>query len=1070
MLRSTLRLPLVLALLGFCRPNLAADGSDLNYGRDVRPILSENCFPCHGQDGKKRMAGLRLDTFESATVDRAGHAALVPGKPESSEIYLRITAAQAARRMPPAFSNRILTADQIAILRRWIQEGGLYAKHWAFVPPVRPAVPQVSDAAWIKQPIDAFVLKRLESEHMRPSPDAPPWAWLRRVSLDLIGLPPSPAEVDSFAADVKKRGEAAYQVQVDRLLASPRYGERMAIDWLDVARYADTHGFNNDAARSMWRWRDWVIQSFNGNMPYDRFITEQLAGDLLPNPTLDQLIATGFGRNHVINSEGGIIDEEYRIEYVTDRVRTLGMAWLGLTLECAHCHDHKFDPLTQRDHYRVFAFFNNVAEIGEDGRVANAVPILPAPTTDQQRRMRDLESAISTLTKQIERRRNSWKWGHSDAERAIELAGRTPAPQGSALQMRCDSAAELEPVPESGLLLKPGVVGRACLTVSANPKPVTRGVPVSRLNPFTFSLWIKPEKSDKDVALLSTVDYATNRAAVTYGKGIELRLVAGELDFRFSEHYPAYAIHIRSEGARILAGQWRHLTLVYEGANKDADRAHASWVRVFADGSELPTRVLNDGLGLPDRKSDKPQETHFRVGWDNAPDSPRYEGLLDEIVVWPRALTSGEITAVFEGQALPYAARMQEAGQASATETGWLRTALLKETDSTFAKQQQELDRLRGELLALQREVPTVMVMREMETPRETHILTRGSYNAPGEKVEPGVPEELLGRWPEGAPKNRLGLARWLTNPDHPLTSRVVVNRFWQQLFGQGLVKTSENFGLQGDWPSHPELLDWLAREFIDSGWNVKSLLRRIVLSATYRQDSAASKELMARDPENRLLARGPRFRLPAEIIRDQALQISGLLKNRLGGPSVYPYQPDDLYKGIVVAADYPGTKYVQSTGDDLYRRSLYTFWKRTVPHPTMTVFDAPDREFCVVRRSTTNTPLQALTLLNDPIYVEASRKLAERAVLEGGLTPEARLTLAFRLAAGRAPDPEEMRILRRTLDAMLAAYRTDEKRAVEFVSVGLSPRNPSIAAGELAAYTAVANMILNMDEVVTKE
>jgi hypothetical protein len=1008
------------------------------------------------------MAGLRLDSFEGATANRGGHAALVPGQPAESLLYQRITA-EPGKRMPPAYSNHTLKQDEIATLKRWIEEGGRYAKHWAFVPPVRPQLPDTSNPGWAKQPIDAFVLEKLDAEHLHPSAAATPGVWYRRASLDLVGLPPTPAETDSFGEDVKRRGDAAYAEAVDRLLASPRYGERMAMDWLDVARYADTHGFNNDAARSMWRWRDWVIQSFNQNMPYDRFITEQLAGDLLPNPTLNQLIATGFGRNHVINSEGGIIDEEYRSAYVTDRVRTLGMAWMGLTLECAHCHDHKFDPLTQRDHYRFYAFFNNIAEIGEDGRVANAVPIMQAFTQDQQKRIRDLDSDISKLADQIHQHEASWIWRNEDASVALNMAGRSAVPGGVELQMQCDS-------PEEGFVLEPGVVGNACRS-SAGSKPMTggKGVAVSAREPLTFSLWLRPEPGDTDVALLSTVDYATNVAATTYGKGIELRLVGGELEFRLSERFPAYSIRVRSEGARIAPGEWRHLTLVYEGARDDSDRAHASWVRMFADGQERPIRILNDDLGLPELKSYEPQFANFRIGWDNNAGGSHYEGLFDELSVWPRALKAAEITGIFDRQALPYAVERQRRALASPDETNWLRRTLLASRYPKLAEAYARVENLRSELLALEREAPSVMVMRELDKPRETHILIRGAYNAPGEKVEPGVPEELLGPWPEGAPKNRLGLARWLTKPDNPLTSRVVVNRFWQQLFGQGLVKTSDNFGLQGEWPSHPELLDWLAREFIDSGWNVKGILKEIVLSATYRQDSSASKDLIARDPENRLLARGPRFRLPAEIIRDQALEVSGLLKNRLGGPSVYPYQPKGLYKGIVVAADYPGTKYLESTGDDLYRRSLYTFWKRTVPHPTMTVFDAPDREFCIVRRSITNTPLQALTLLNDPIFVEAARKLAERSIIEGGSTPAARLTWAFRLAAGRAPDEYEMGVLRKTLQQMLALYREDEKGAETFVSVGASPRDTSIPVVELAAYTAVANMILNMDEVITK-
>jgi hypothetical protein len=1023
----------------------------LNYDRDVRPILSENCFQCHGQDSKKRMAGLRLDSFETATASRHGQAALVPGKPDASLIYQRITAEPRSRRMPPVSANKNLTPDQVAVLKRWIEEGGQYAKHWAFVPPVHAAVPRLEDP-WVRQPIDAFVLQRLHEEGLHPSPEAAAASWLRRVSLDLIGLPPSPAEIDLFTKQTQTKGEAAYVSAVDRLLASQAYGERMAMDWLDVARYADTHGFNNDAERSMWRWRDWVIQSFNQNMPYDRFLTEQLAGDLLPNPTLDQRIATGFGRNHVINSEGGIIEEEYRVQYVTDRVRTLGMAWLGLTLECAHCHDHKFDPITQRDHYRFFAFFNNVPELGEDGRVANAPPMIPAPTSDQQEKIRILQAAITKLSAQIETREKHWKW-HEGVTSQIAAGENTPT--GAVLTIACGAAN--------------GPAGKACAPGGIEPKPLaSEKLPVSKRNPLTFSIWLKPAASDTDVALLSAIDYSQNTASVEYGSGTELRLVGGELEFRLSQRFPNYSLRVQSAGANLKPGQWRHLTLLYAGADRDSMRVKASWVRMFADGREIPTRVLNDGLTLPDAKGDKPTNTTFRIGWDTATKSVRYSGLLDEITVWNRSLTEKEIASLFEGRALPYTAALPRE-QWTPVEWNWVRQASLRVSDAFFANDLAQLENLQSELLALQRELPTVMVMAEMPTPRDTHVLVRGSYDAPGETVDAGVPEELLGSWPVGAPHNRLGLAQWLTKPDHPLTSRVVVNRFWQQLFGLGLVKTSDNFGLQGEWPSHPELLNWLACHFIDSGWNVKELMKMIVLSSTYRQSSDASPSLVARDPENRLLARGPRFRLPAEVIRDQALEISGLLKQKVGGPSVYPYQPPDLYKGIVVAASYPGTTYVESTGDDLYRRSLYTFWKRTVPHPTLNVFDAPDREVCIVRRSTTNTPLQALTLLNDPIFVEAARKLAERVIEEGGTSSQARLTLAFRLATGRPPNERELHLLSDALDKMRAAFQKDEAGARGLVQVGAAASDKSIPIAELAAWTAVANIILNMDETITK-
>ncbi len=919
----------------------------VDYGRDVRPILSENCFYCHGQDAKKRMANLRLD---------------VPGDARAARIVERITAdAASPKHMPPVYSNRSLSPAQIATIQAWIQQGGQYSQHWAFVPPKRTAA---------AGGIDGFVEARLQKEGLTFQKPASPAAWLRRVSLDLTGLPPTPSDIDAFVKNPD------YNAAVDRLLASPAYGERMAMDWLDVARYADTHGFNNDSSRSMWRWRDWVIESFNRNQPYNEFITEQLAGDLLPKPALDQRIATGYGRNHVINSEGGIIDEEYRVEYVIDRVRTLGMSWLGLTIECARCHDHKFDPITQKDHYRFFAFFNNVPEIGEDGRVANAVPMIPAPTREQQRQ-------LAALTAEVAKLRETKPWAVKRPE--------GPMPAGAAWSY-------------SGKVLE---------------QQKTSAIPVSKREPLTMTGWIQPTAADTNVALVSNIRHDYNPADVSYGRGIELRLHDGELEFLYADRLPAYAIHVVSKGARLKPESWHQVTVMYEGvgATDPEMRGHASWVRLFADGRELSTQVLHDGLQLPDAKT-KPSPTTFLIGADNKTGSPRFQGDFDDLQIFTRTLTGQEIAALAASKHRP-------------AEERW---------------PSEELEAARTKLLALERGLPTVMVMEELAKPRETHVLTRGAYDAPGEKVEPGVPEALLGAWPEGAPRNRLGLAQWLTKPDHPLTSRVVVNRFWQQLFGTGLVKTSENFGLQGESPSHPELLDWLAIEFVESGWNVKALLKQIVLSRTYRQDSNAPAELFARDPENRLLARGPRFRLPAEVIRDQALFVSGLLSQKqIGGPSVYPYQPEDLYKGIVVAADYPSTKWVTSKGDDAHRRSLYTFWKRTVPHPTMTVFDAPDREFCIVRRSTTNTPLQALTLLNDPIYVEAARKLAERALREGGATQGARIAWAFRLAAGRAAEADEVAILEKTLDA--ARGKLDE----------------------VSAYAAVTAMILNLDEVITK-
>ena len=872
-------------------------------------------------------------------------------------------------------------------------------------------------------PIDALVHATLAEHALRPSPAAPPEIWLRRAALDLTGLPPTPAELDAFLADVKKRGEPAYAAAADRLLASPHYGERQAIEWLDAARYADTHGFNNDSARVMWRWRDWVIEAFNANLPYDRFITDQLAGDLLypdpkpqtPDPArLDALIATGFGRNHVINSEGGIIGEEYRVEYVGDRVRTLSTAWLGLTMECAKCHDHKFDPVSQRDYFQLFAFFNNVPEHGEDGRVANAVPMIPAPTRAQQAALAAQEKRLAALDAEL-------------AKASAKLKPATPAPAAPAVA-----------IPEGSPLLAP---------YDAPPSDTaTPIIPAAKLD-FTakggaaLAFWLRPDADNpRDVPLFSALNHRGNPDDTTFGKGRELRLVEGEIEIRLSDRFPVYATVVRSEGAAIRPGAWRHVALSYAGGK------NAAALRLWLDGAEVALRVLHDG------QQAEPPKRDWLVGADNAPDGARWRGELRQLRGFSSAITTDTARAEFFATAA-------EVAPAAATPL-----AMIAAND-VFKKR----DALWEEHLALRRSLPTAMVMAEMPTPRPAHVLTRGNYDQPGERVEPGVPEALIAPWPAGAPRNRLGLAQWLTQRDHPLTARVVVNRFWAQLFGTGLVKTLEDFGSQSEWPSHPGLLDWLARDFIDGSWDVKAFFKRAVLSATYRQSSAVSPALLARDPENRLLARGPRVRLPAELIRDQALAISGLLAPRLGGPSVFPYQPESLYTGIVVGAAYPGTVWTPSTGEDLHRRSLYTFWKRTVPHPAMIAFDAPDREFCTVRRSRTNTPLQALVLWNEPGLVEAARHLGARMLREGGDDDTARVAFAFRLATARAPRPEETRVLAAALARLRVDYSTTPADAAALLRVGATAVDAALPPADLAAAASVASMILSLDETITK-
>ena len=1019
-MNAALRIALSLAFAA------SAQAGTVSYNRDVRPILSENCFHCHGQDPKHREADLRLDERDSAVAINDGSAAIVPGDPARSAIIQRMLSKDPDEVMPPPKSHRSVTPAQVEVIRRWIAEGAEYERHWSFVPPKRAEAPALKDALWAKTGFDRFILARLESEGLRPSPEAAPSAWLRRVSLDLNGLPPTPAEIDAFEAAVKSKGERAYEEAVGRLLASPHFGERLAQDWLDVARYADTHGFNNDSARSMWRWRDWVIDAFNAGMPFDRFVTEQLAGDLLPGATVEQRLATAFNRNHVINSEGGIIDEEYRVEYVADRVRTTSTALLGLTTECARCHDHKYDPISQKDYYRMFAFFNNVHEYGEDGRVANAVPLLVTPTAEQAARTRVLEAALH------------------DAESAVRRLT-FPTPDLRIPDLKALGGRELKAVAAPAATTAAAPAAKALRTPApkvAGPRIAAKDIGIDPNKGTTLTLWITPTGQEAhDVALLSALDRSGSPAGAGYGNGRELRLVAGELEWIASQKFPAYATIVRTQGAGIRADRPRHVAIILQGKENHAD------VRIFVDGAEARTVVRHDGL------TGTPAARDCNVGADGV--SPPFKGVIDGLSSYPSALNAGQVAA----------ARLAEAKVRDPNGAWTDELAGRNAKPEVYAAS----DKARTELLAHLRSLPTTMVMAETPQPRPAFVLVRGAYDAHGDPVTAGVPEDLLAKWPEGSPKNRLGLARWFLRKDHPLTARVVVNRFWAQLFGTGIVKTVEDFGLQGEWPSHPEALDLLARDFIDGGWDVKGLFRTIVLSATYRQDSRVTPGLQARDPENRLLARGPRFRLPAETIRDQALAASGLLTRKVGGPSVRPYQPEGLYKGIVVDAPYPSTTWENSKGEDLYRRSLYTFWKRTVPHPAMIALDAPDREFCSARRARTNTPLQALVIWNETGSAEAARKLGERMLREGGADDAARVTHGFRLLLGRRPAEQELAVALRTLARLRADYLASPSDAAAVLKVGESPADPALPPAEAAAFAGLATVLLSLDETLTK-
>jgi hypothetical protein len=1043
--------PLVLAAIvawGIDPAARAGPPGPVDFGRDVLPILSENCFTCHGPDAKARKAGLRLDVKEGALRDE--EPVVVPGQPDESELIVRVTSRDADEVMPPPKTKGALAPGQVEVLRRWIGQGANWGRHWAFETPRRPALPAVRDRDWPRGPIDHFVLARLEAEGLAPSPQAEATTLIRRVTLDLTGLPPSPGEVDAFLAD---RSPDAYEKLVDRLLQSPRYGERMAARWLDAARYADTNGYQSDGERTMWRWRDWVIDAYNRNMPFDRFTIEQLAGDLLPNPSLDQMIATGFNRNHRGNAEGGIIPEEYAVEYVVDRVETTATVWLGLTIGCARCHDHKFDPISQREFYRLFAFFNNVPERGKAIKFGNSPPLIKAPTPRQQEMLWDLDARLAAaerrfrdLGPELASAQASWEralgpgeprdWAPSDglvAHFTLDGTARDDAGASKAGGVR-----DGEPA------FAPGKIG---LSLACDGRRFLDAGDVADFgfyDKFSCGAWIKLDEGGGGVVLSRMVDEA--RAA-----GYSLAVAEGRVQVNLVQRWLDDAIRVESV-RRLDPGAWHHVMFTYDGSRV------AEGVKVYVDGSPERLAVLLDDLN----QSFQTKEP-LRIGGGGGPEG-RFRGLIDDVRVYDAPLEADVVALLAETASIDAIVAIPPA-QRTDRQAHKLRAYYLEaEAPDPIREARRRVVALRDERDRLVEAIPTTMVMREMDRPREAHILLRGAYDKPGDRVTPGVPA-CLPPLPPGAAPDRLALARWLVDPANPLTARVAVNRAWQMLFGTGLVKTAEDFGTQGERPSHPELLDWLASEFVRTGWDVKALLRAIVTSASYRQASHASPELLRRDPEDRLLARGPRLRLPAEVIRDQALAAGGLLVERLGGPSVRPYQPPGLWKELTGGQDYR-----PDTGPGLYRRGLYTFWKRTAAPPSMATFDAAGREACTVREVRTNTPLQALTLMNDETFVEAARALAGRALAEAGPDDEARVAMAFRIVTARRPGPAERAILLDGLRAHRARFVADREAARHLIRVGASAPGEAPDPVELASYTAVASMILNLDEAITKE
>ena len=1027
------------------------------FNRDVSPILSDACFACHGPDPSQRKADLRFDSKEGAL---AKPGVIVPGDSANSRLIKRVAATDPHMRMPPVDSGKSLSITQIDVLRRWIDQGAKWETHWAYSTPQRREPPKVSASSWPQNAIDNFILSRLEREGLKPSPPADKTTLLRRVSLDLTGLPPSPADVEAF---LKDDSPDAYGKLVDRLLGSSHYGERMAMEWLDIARYADTHGYHIDSHRDMWRWRDWVIDAFNRNLPFDQFTIEQLAGDLLPGATDAQKIASGFNRNHMINFEGGAIPEEYQVEYVVDRVETTANAWLATTLGCARCHNHKYDPITQKEFYRFFAYFNTVSEEGLDGRTGNAKPFLTLPSQEQKAKLEKLISAI----KEKEDKLSEKEVSPLQTEWEKTVAGNITAASRSGLTAHYELDGSLSDISgryQHGRTLSgdptfgSGPVGKAVGFDGDSHVSFGNVGAFERSDPFSVAVWIRA-RANTPIAALQRIDNPETRRGYEFLfddlelVGIQKR--AAHLKIRLTSNWPDSAIQIRTK-TRLNIEDWYHVGLTYDGSGK------ADGLRLFINGKLQPTEILQDNLAGPIKTKSELQIGNKLLG-------KPFRGNFDDLRLYERALDTTEMAQLaihYPIQTILSGVHGKRSKEESARVRDYFLTFV---APGGLQKLHDELKRLRTEKEALEKDIPTVMVMSEMEKPRDTFVLARGDYRNPTEKVSPGVPL-ALSALPDGAPANRLGLAKWLVSSSNPLTARVIMNRYWQMYFGVGIVKTSENFGIQGDPPVHPELLDWLATEFIRTGWDIKAMQRLIVTSATYRQSSKVNGALLEKDPENRLLARGARLRLPAEAVRDNALAVSGLLNPDIGGPSVFPYQPKGLWDELAFGDGFSAQSFTPSSGKDLYRRSLYTFWKRTVPPPQLMTFDAPDREKCTARRAITNTPLQALVLMNDPTFIEAARCLAQRAIREGGRDIANRIGWMFRAATARPPSTEEARVLRDLFHKQLAHYRGARTAALQLLGVGDSKWDTRLDASEVAAWTIIANTILNLDETITKE
>lgn len=1051
-----------------CAPELPEDVAaayealegEVDYNLHVKPVLSDNCFACHGPDKSKRKADLRLDQPEFAYAslpETPGKVAIDPGNAEGSELFHRILSEDPEYRMPDPESHLTLSPKQKAILIKWIEEGAEYKPHWALVKPRMPEVPDTDNDKWAVNPIDHFILRKLESERLQPSASAEKELLLRRVSLDLTGLPPTPEALNAFISDTSPD---AYEKQVDRLLNSPHYGEKMAVHWLDLARFADSHGYTVDRLRDMSPYRDWVIKAYNENFPYDKFIQWQLAGDLMPDPTREMIIATAFNRNHQQNMEGGIIEEEFQIEYVADRTSTFGEAFLGISVGCARCHDHKFDPVSQKNYFELFSFFNNVKEAGQIAwNDAPPTPTLMLPTREQEETLRFIEKKIAEQERMIaglekERAPHFEEWVSSGAYK--RLASQFIPAQGLVAHYGFDD----------GTLKDSARPGRAGVMtfLAGREKPVFQAhgdgkalalngdvwldlSPVGvfrKSEPFSVGMWINIPKELKEGVI-----FHKSIAERLYNfRGFHLYLKDDKLELGMSHTAPSNAITKLTQRP-VPRDQWMQLTVTYDGASM------ASGFKLFLDGREALMKTTMDQL-TKDIIFRSATEPGLQVGaWDRG--FGFKGGSVDDIVVYNRALTPMEIRIL--AKRASWRDFMNNGQDVQSAERNELREYYFSAVDPAMRAAREALMRMRTSLADSTESVKELMVMQEMSEPKKTFILERGEYDAPGEEVFPNTPPSILA-FPGDLPKNRYGLAQWLTHEDHPLTARVAVNRLWQNFFGTGLVKTTNDFGNQGELPSHPELLDWLALHFMESGWDIKAMNKLIAMSATYRQDSRATPEVYEKDPENRLLARGPSIRLSAEMIRDNALAASGLINRKIGGKSVKPYQPEGLW-------EINNTRYLPDTGQAVYRRSLYVLVKRSVPNPTLATFDAPSRSACIGRRQNTNTPLQALVTLNDPTFVEAARAMGEQMAKMSDVKKA--IVDTFRRLTGRTPSGEEIALLTDLRENQLNNFRRHPQKAKGWLETGQHVIAADVDPLLVAANAVVASTILNADATLTK-